>query len=84
MGEPGSLPSPNKKVLEYAAKASVALNCKISDVVKFDRKNYFYPDTPKNYQITQFDYPIGSHGYLELPSGKRVGITRLHMEEVMV
>jgi len=81
MGEPGSLPTPNLKVLEYATKASTALNCHISDIIKFDRKNYFYPDTPKNYQITQYDYPIGSQGYIELPSGKRVGITRLHMEE---
>eukprot|EP01041_Mallomonas_annulata_P011217 gene11217-23444_t len=81
MGEPGSLPVPNAKVLEFATKASLALNCEISNIVKFDRKNYFYPDTPKNYQITQYDLPIGRNGFLELPSGKRVGITRLHMEE---
>ena len=82
MGEPGSLPIPNMKVVELATKAALALNCTIADIIKFDRKNYFYPDTPKNYQITQYDNPIGSHGTLELPSGRNVGITRLHMEEV--
>mmetsp|Transcript_6984 Transcript_6984/g.9234 ORF Transcript_6984/g.9234 Transcript_6984/m.9234 type:complete len:554 (+) Transcript_6984:56-1717(+) len=81
MGEPGTLPIPNKKVVEIAAKTGMALNCKIAHQTKFDRKNYYYPDTPKNYQITQYDYPICEHGELELPSGKKVGITRLHMEE---
>jgi len=81
VGEPGSLPVPNRRVVELAGKAGLALNCEIAPSTKFDRKNYFYPDTPKNYQITQYDRPIAEHGYLMLPSGKRVGIRRLHMEE---
>uniref|UniRef100_A0A0G4HLB9 Glutamyl-tRNA(Gln) amidotransferase subunit B, mitochondrial n=1 Tax=Chromera velia CCMP2878 TaxID=1169474 RepID=A0A0G4HLB9_9ALVE len=83
MGEPGSLPVPNLKVVEMAAKAGMALHCNIAKETKFDRKNYFYPDTPKNYQITQYDIPIASEGYIELPPplSKRVGIERLHMEE---
>ncbi|CAM9502823.1 unnamed protein product, partial [Heterosigma akashiwo] len=81
LGEPGTLPVPNMKVVELAAKMGMALNCEIATETKFDRKNYFYPDTPKNYQITQYDYPICERGVLELPSGKKVGVTRLHMEE---
>eukprot|EP00612_Vaucheria_litorea_P000981 CAMPEP_0171460906 /NCGR_PEP_ID=MMETSP0945-20130129/5585_1 /TAXON_ID=109269 /ORGANISM="Vaucheria litorea, Strain CCMP2940" /LENGTH=506 /DNA_ID=CAMNT_0011987183 /DNA_START=133 /DNA_END=1653 /DNA_ORIENTATION=+ len=81
MGEPGALPVPNRKVIELAAKTALALNCKISDSLKWDRKNYFYPDTPKNYQITQYDNPIGSNGTVQLPFGGKVGIQRLHMEE---
>ena len=84
MGEPGSLPVPNRKVVELATKAAIALKCQISPVIKFDRKNYFYPDTPKNYQITQYDHPIGARGALELPSGQVVGITRIHIEEVCI
>ncbi|CAM9361913.1 unnamed protein product, partial [Phaeothamnion confervicola] len=81
MGEPGALPVPNERVVELSAKAGMALGCRIAAETKWDRKNYFYPDTPKNYQITQYDRPIAEHGAVELPSGKRVGITRLHMEE---
>ncbi|MCC5652776.1 Asp-tRNA(Asn)/Glu-tRNA(Gln) amidotransferase subunit GatB [Nostoc sp. XA013] len=89
MGLPGVLPVLNQKVLEYAVKAGLALNCQIARYSKFDRKQYFYPDLPKNYQISQYDLPIAEHGWLEIelvdaegnPSRKRIGITRLHMEE---
>ncbi|MEC4983909.1 MAG: Asp-tRNA(Asn)/Glu-tRNA(Gln) amidotransferase subunit GatB [Oscillatoria sp. PMC 1068.18] len=90
LGYPGVLPVLNEKVLEYAVKAGLALNCKIAPYSKFDRKQYFYPDLPKNYQISQFDLPIAEHGWLEIeildpqtkaPISKKIGITRLHMEE---
>ncbi|HIK28314.1 MAG: Asp-tRNA(Asn)/Glu-tRNA(Gln) amidotransferase subunit GatB [Oscillatoriaceae bacterium SKW80] len=89
MGMPGVLPVLNEKVLEYAVKAAEALNCEIAAYSKFDRKQYFYPDLPKNYQISQYDLPIARHGWLEIelidekgnPRRKRIGITRLHMEE---
>lgn len=89
MGLPGVLPVLNEKVLEYAVKAGLALNCQIAPYSKFDRKQYFYPDLPKNYQISQYDLPIAQHGWLEIelvdadnnPIRKRIGITRLHMEE---
>ncbi|MEH1838327.1 MAG: Asp-tRNA(Asn)/Glu-tRNA(Gln) amidotransferase subunit GatB [Nostoc sp.] len=89
MGLPGVLPVLNEKVLEYAVKAGLALNCQIARYSKFDRKQYFYPDLPKNYQISQYDLPIAEHGWLEIelvdaegnPTRKRIGITRLHMEE---
>jgi aspartyl-tRNA(Asn)/glutamyl-tRNA(Gln) amidotransferase subunit B len=89
VGMPGVLPVLNQKVLEYAVKAGLALNCQIAPYSKFDRKQYFYPDLPKNYQISQFDLPIAEHGWLEieLPDAagksirKKIGITRLHMEE---
>ncbi len=89
MGLPGTLPVLNGKVLEYAAKVGLALNCSIARYCKFDRKQYFYPDLPKNYQITQYDIPIAEHGWIEIevlndigqPIHKRIGITRMHMEE---
>ncbi|MBW4633898.1 MAG: Asp-tRNA(Asn)/Glu-tRNA(Gln) amidotransferase subunit GatB [Iphinoe sp. HA4291-MV1] len=89
MGLPGVLPVLNEKVLEYAVKAGLALNCQIAKYSKFDRKQYFYPDLPKNYQISQYDLPIAEHGWLEIelvdadgnPTRKKIGITRLHMEE---
>ncbi len=89
MGLPGVLPVLNEKVLEYAVKAGLALNCQIAKYSKFDRKQYFYPDLPKNYQISQYDLPIAEHGWLEIelvgadgnPLRKKIGITRLHMEE---
>jgi aspartyl-tRNA(Asn)/glutamyl-tRNA(Gln) amidotransferase subunit B len=90
LGMPGVLPVLNQRVLEYAVKAGLALNCQIAPYSKFDRKQYFYPDLPKNYQISQFDLPIAEHGWLEIElvnpktkevSQKRIGITRLHMEE---
>jgi aspartyl-tRNA(Asn)/glutamyl-tRNA(Gln) amidotransferase subunit B len=90
LGMPGVLPVLNQKVLEYAVKAGLALNCQIAPYSKFDRKQYFYPDLPKNYQISQYDLPIAEHGWLEIElidkktkeaTRKRIGITRLHMEE---
>ncbi|MCM1982494.1 Asp-tRNA(Asn)/Glu-tRNA(Gln) amidotransferase subunit GatB [Lyngbya confervoides] len=89
MGMPGVLPVLNETVLEYAVRAGMALNCTISPYSKFDRKQYFYPDLPKNYQISQYDLPIAEHGWLEIelldeagnPLRKKIGITRLHMEE---
>ena len=72
---------PNARVVELASKAALALQCEIAAEVRYDRKNYFYPDTPKNYQITQYTHPLGGKGLLELPSGKMVAITRLHIEE---
>ncbi|MGL4687891.1 MAG: Asp-tRNA(Asn)/Glu-tRNA(Gln) amidotransferase subunit GatB [Fusobacteriaceae bacterium] len=85
LGHPGTLPKLNKKVVEYAIKAALALNCKINKNSGFDRKNYFYPDTPKNYQITQFETPYCESGYVDftLNSGKelRTGITRIQIEE---
>lgn len=84
MGLPGVLPVVNKNVVEYAIRAALALNCRIAEYSKFDRKNYYYPDMPKNYQISQYDLPIAEHGYLNIEiDGKtrRIGITRLHMEE---
>lgn len=88
-GMPGVLPVLNQQVLKYAVKAGMALNCEIAGYSKFDRKQYFYPDLPKNYQISQFDLPIATHGWLEIeliddagePFRKKIGITRLHMEE---
>lgn len=84
LGYPGVLPVLNKTVVDYGMKAAMALNCEIATDTKFDRKNYFYPDNPKAYQISQFDQPIGEHGWIEIEvSGykKRIGITRIHLEE---
>ncbi|ADU75331.1 aspartyl/glutamyl-tRNA(Asn/Gln) amidotransferase subunit B [Acetivibrio thermocellus AD2] len=80
-GQPGSLPILNQKVVEYAIKAGLALNCKINTKSHMDRKNYVYPDLPKAYQISQYDEPLCEKGYIELDSGKRIGITRIHIEE---
>ncbi|WP_273436897.1 Asp-tRNA(Asn)/Glu-tRNA(Gln) amidotransferase subunit GatB, partial [Synechococcus sp. UW140] len=88
-GLPGTLPVLNQKVLEYAVKAALALNLNIAAQSKFDRKQYFYPDLPKNYQISQFDQPIAEDGWIEVEVAekgketylKRIGIERLHMEE---
>jgi aspartyl-tRNA(Asn)/glutamyl-tRNA(Gln) amidotransferase subunit B len=82
LGLPGSLPVLNKRVFEYAIRAAISVNCLISKVVKFDRKNYFYPDLPKNYQISQFDMPLAAKGYLEiLDERKKINIRRIHLEE---
>ncbi len=84
MGMPGSLPVLNRTAVEYAVRAALALNCCINPVSIFARKNYFYPDLPKGYQISQYDQPLSEHGWIEIPSdggGKRIGITRLHLEE---
>ncbi|WP_341876561.1 Asp-tRNA(Asn)/Glu-tRNA(Gln) amidotransferase subunit GatB [Defluviitalea saccharophila] len=80
-GQPGALPILNQKVVEYAIKAGLALNCKINTKSHMDRKNYVYPDLPKAYQISQYDEPLCEKGYIELDSGKRIGITRIHIEE---
>lgn len=88
MGLPGALPVLNSKVIECAVRVGLALNCKLSLSSKFDRKQYFYPDLPKGYQISQFDIPIASGGYLDvdLPvefggGHRKFGVTRVHMEE---
>ncbi len=84
MGLPGTLPVLNQQVVESAVKMGHALNCKINGVTKQDRKNYFYPDLPKAYQISQFDVPLCEHGYLDILVGddvRRIGVTRIHIEE---
>ncbi|MDT8715399.1 Asp-tRNA(Asn)/Glu-tRNA(Gln) amidotransferase subunit GatB [Clostridium sp. 19966] len=85
MALPGSLPQLNKAVVEYAMRAGLALNCGINQVCRMDRKNYFYPDSPKNYQITQDEIPICKDGYIDIEledeSAKRIRIQRIHMEE---
>lgn len=84
LGHPGVLPVLNRQAVEYAIKAATALNCQIADVSHFDRKNYFYPDSPKAYQISQAARPIGEHGWIDIEVDgrtKRIGITRLHLEE---
>jgi aspartyl-tRNA(Asn)/glutamyl-tRNA(Gln) amidotransferase subunit B len=80
LGHPGSKPKINKKAIEYALKLARALNCKISEKIIFSRKNYFYPDMSKNYQITQYEQPLGEKGYMFLED-KKIGITRVHLEE---
>ena len=84
LGLPGSLPVPNAKAFDLALKTALALHCEIASFTKFDRKNYYYPDLPKNYQISQFDLPFSKNGYLDINvngATKRIGITRIHMEE---
>lgn len=84
LGYPGVLPVLNEQAVNFAMKAAMALNCEIATDTKFDRKNYFYPDNPKAYQISQFDKPIGENGWIEIEVNgkkKRIGITRLHLEE---
>ncbi len=80
LGLPGALPVLNEHAVELAIRVGLALNCTVQRSV-FARKNYFYPDQPKNYQISQYELPINADGWLELPSGKRVGIERAHLEE---
>jgi aspartyl-tRNA(Asn)/glutamyl-tRNA(Gln) amidotransferase subunit B len=80
LGLPGSLPVLNRTAVEYAMRIGTALHCTIQDSL-FHRKNYFYPDQPKDYQISQYDVPINADGWLELPDGRRVGIERAHLEE---
>jgi aspartyl-tRNA(Asn)/glutamyl-tRNA(Gln) amidotransferase subunit B len=86
LGMPGVLPVLNKKAVEFAIMASIATNCKVQEKSVFARKNYFYPDLPKGYQISQFELPLALSGYLEIDSDitgqkKKIGITRIHMEE---
>lgn len=80
-GMPGALPVMNREAFHLALKAAVSLNCTIASFTKWDRKNYFYPDLPKNYQISQYDLPFSSEGWLEMEGGRRVGIIRAHLEE---
>jgi aspartyl-tRNA(Asn)/glutamyl-tRNA(Gln) amidotransferase subunit B len=84
LGLPGSLPVVNAQAFDFALKAALALHCEIVGFTKFDRKNYYYPDLPKNYQISQYDLPLCKKGYLDISvegKTKRIGITRIHMEE---
>jgi aspartyl-tRNA(Asn)/glutamyl-tRNA(Gln) amidotransferase subunit B len=84
LGLPGTLPVLNKKVVDYAIMAGLALNCEIAEYSKFDRKNYFYPDLPKAYQISQFDLPVAEHGKIEIETDAgifNIGVTRVHLEE---
>jgi aspartyl-tRNA(Asn)/glutamyl-tRNA(Gln) amidotransferase subunit B len=84
LGLPGPLPVLNKRAVEFAVLAATALNCKINETSIFARKNYFYPDLPKGYQISQYDKPLAEHGYIEIKTvdrPKRIGITRVHLEE---
>src|ERR1039458_8560295 len=85
LGLPGTLPVLNAQAVEFAALASLAINCQVRERSIFARKNYFYPDLPKGYQISQFDKPIAEHGWIDVATAdgtiKRIGITRLHMEE---
>ena len=87
LGLPGALPVLNAKAVEFATLASLAINCQVRERSIFARKNYFYPDLPKGYQISQFDKPLAEHGWIDVPTArtgqrsKRIGITRLHMEE---
>src|SRR5437764_15042592 len=81
---PGSLPVMNRRAFDLALRAALALNCTIARFTKWDRKNYYYPDLPKNYQISQYDLPFSSEGHLDIdtPNGpKKVGIIRVHLEE---
>ena len=84
LGLPGVLPTVNKRVVEFAIKAGLATNCEINQYCKFDRKNYYYPDLPKNWQTSQYDLPIAEHGWVDIDvegEKKRIRLTRIHMEE---
>ena len=80
MGHPGTLPVINEEAVKKTIKANLALNCKVSEHSKFDRKSYFYPDLPKGYQISQYQLPLGKSGFLDI-SGRKIRIERIHLEE---
>src|SRR5687767_12557511 len=84
LGMPGALPVLNRQAVEMAIKASLALNCQVRGFSRFARKNYFYPDLPKGYQISQYDQPVAEHGFVDIvvdDTHKRIGVTRVHMED---
>ncbi len=84
LGMPGALPVLNRQAVEFAIAASLALNCEVRSKSIFARKNYFYPDLPKGYQISQYDRPVAEHGWVEIivnGEHKRIGVTRVHMED---
>src|SRR5579884_78993 len=81
LGMPGALPVLSRAAVEMAIKAALGLGCRINAFSRFARKNYFYPDLPKGYQISQYDQPFAEHGRMEIESGKQIGITRVHMED---
>ena len=85
LGMPGSLPVMNKQAVEFSMLAGLALNCQIAGFTKWDRKSYYYPDLPKNYQISQYDLPLALNGYIDIPtkdgSFKKIRIRRAHLEE---
>ena len=81
IGLPGTMPKLNRQAVRYAVMAGLATNCTINNISKMDRKNYVYPDLPKAYQISQYDKPLCSNGYIQLDSGKKIRILRIHIEE---
>ncbi|HLC93130.1 MAG TPA: Asp-tRNA(Asn)/Glu-tRNA(Gln) amidotransferase subunit GatB [archaeon] len=81
LGHPGSKPVLNKKAVDYAIKLALALNCRVEKEIVFSRKTYFYPDLAKNFQISQYDAPLGNNGFIALDSGKKIKIRRVHLEE---
>ncbi|MBI4964932.1 MAG: Asp-tRNA(Asn)/Glu-tRNA(Gln) amidotransferase subunit GatB [Desulfomonile tiedjei] len=84
LGMPGVLPVLNRKALEFTVRMALACNCEINEISRFARKNYYYPDLPKNYQISQYELPVAEHGWVEIETDgslRRIGLTRIHMEE---